>query len=83
MIRKFNVIKGMEACPECGQDYSFEAHAEQVREDLCEVWVTCCCGYDPTADDHSKRAESVMGDLSKLEILSAALLWNDEVRLGR
>lgn len=65
---------GIEPCPKCANRIAFVGLSQQVAEDLCEVWVTCKCGYAP-GPEH--RMEDVWGSLDP-ETLSCALqnCWN-------
>jgi len=49
-----------QACPSCGNRHEFVCVAEQVAEDLCEVWIQCKCGHKPHSDYH---VEDVWGDV--------------------
>lgn len=70
-----------EPCPKCGNRQNFVARAAQVAEDCCDVWVTCRCGFDATAEKGAYRLEDVWGSLDP-ETISMALecSWNDVVR---
>ena len=77
--RAFNITKGnVEPCPKCGNQKSFAAHSQQVAEDLCEVWIVCTCGLDPSLGS-GDRMEDVWGSLDKETILEAVGVWNDLV----
>lgn len=52
-------------CPKCGNNTHFTCRAEQVSEDMCEVWVTCKCRHDATNGDGFKRLEDVWGDVGQ------------------
>lgn len=67
------------ACPKCGNNTAFTIHAERVAEDLCEVWASCRCGYDPTAENRD-RIEDVWGSLDN-DTASFALsaTWNYQI----
>ena len=61
-------------CPKCGNNTSFVAHSFQFAEDCCNVWVTCRCGYDPSATNTSHRMEDVWGSLDN-DTIGTALRW--------
>lgn len=64
-------------CPSCGNTIRFIGRSQQVMEDLCEVWIECKCGHDPTQGNSGDRMESVWGSLDK-QTLGIALdgTWN-------
>lgn len=67
-------------CPKCGNTRKFVAHAQQVCEDGCEVWVVCECGFDPTTEKIGERVEDVWGTLDTANIMTAFSVWDDLVR---
>lgn len=67
----------IEPCPKCSNRVIFTAHSQQFAEDCCEVWLVCQCGFDPTAERHSHRLESVMGGVGDGNVLNAIDVWND------
>lgn len=67
-------------CPKCGNNTRFRACSDQIGEDLCETWVECRCGYDPTAMKHWYRFENVWGGTSKEYVSAAIGVWNDMIR---
>ena len=79
--RTFTLIKGYAyKCPQCLNDTKFIGRSEQCAEDLCEVWIECVCGFDPTANNTGLRMESVMGQLSKEAIWeSVENCWNNPI----
>lgn len=75
--RRFNLpnnVTAVKACPVCGQKTQFVAKSQQVREDGCEVWIECVCGYDP--HKFNERLESVTGGCDPENILAAIDCWN-------
>lgn len=66
-------------CPECGNNTEFNAHSSQVAEDLCNVWVECPCGYDPTFDTNL-RYEDVWGGIDEGTVRMALECWNDAIQ---
>lgn len=70
----------IEPCPECGNKTTFFARSNQVAEDLCNVWVYCECGYDPTEGNEIYRFEDVWGGVTKPNIRVALSVWNDMLR---
>ena len=67
-------------CPKCENNIKFKAKANQVAEDLCNVWVECICGFDPTLENTNYRYEDVWGEMSKDTINLALDCWNDGIR---
>lgn len=82
MTRKFSIkSKVVPPCPECQNDRHFVARSEQVAEDLCEVWVTCHCGFDPTENRTGSRMEDVWGSVDPDNIVAAmAYCWTELLR---
>lgn len=83
MSRKPFVIRdaapgAVEPCPKCGNLTKFTAHAQQVAEDCCEVWIVCQCGHDP--HDRDDRLEDIWGSLDRDTIINAIGCWNDAVK---
>lgn len=74
LVRKPERIK---KCPKCSNNTYFKAKVEQVAEDLCNVWVECVCGYDPTSENTSYRYEDIWGELSRDTVDIALDCWND------
>lgn len=70
----------MEACPKCGNRQDFVARSAQVAEDLCEVWIKCKCGFDPTEHRTEFRLEDVWGSLDEGTISNALDTWNMPLR---
>lgn len=78
-VKEFSITGGnVPACPACGNRQYFRAHSDQVAEDYCDVWVTCRCGHDLTADKFGLRMEDVWGVLDR-DTIAAALrcTWID------
>jgi hypothetical protein len=78
--RAFNHKTGecVAPCPTCGNHRSFVARSDQVAEDLCEVWIICVCGFDPTAEATENRMEDVWGSLDPQTIWCALEnCWNE------
>jgi hypothetical protein len=70
--------KVIEKCPNCGNNTDFFAHSQQVCEDGCEIWISCKCGFDPTAGSIGYRMEDVWGSLGEGEIRAAlSCCWNE------
>lgn len=70
--------EGVAPCPTCGNHRSFVARSNQIAEDLCEVWIVCVCGFDPTAEAGEKRMEDVWGSLDPPTIWAALEnCWNE------
>lgn len=64
-------------CPKCGNNSLFTARSQQVGEDICEVWVACQCGYDPTKGNTDHRVEDIWGSLDQDTVMCALLnSWN-------
>lgn len=69
-------------CPECGNNTHFVLHAERCAEDLCETFVVCVCGYDPTGDS-GDRYENVWGEMDKEAATVAFDCWNEAIASKR
>lgn len=85
-IRPFNVAKeaSVPPCPQCGNSVEFVARAQQVAEDLCEVWVICACGYDPTREHPDMRLEDVWGTLDNATVtLALQCSWAEPLSAER
>lgn len=78
--KKFNLfpIGYRTPCPKCGNEKTFVIHSEPFCEDCCMVWIECQCGFDPTADNHAARLESVMGGTGIDNLKAALVLWNNQ-----
>lgn len=75
-IKQNQVIK---KCPKCGNNTSFVGRSEQVAEDICDVWVECKCGYDPTQYKIGHRLEDVWGTIDNENLSLALDIWNEEI----
>ena len=73
----------IEPCPACGNNTDFTAHSQQIAEDLCEVWVECECGFDPTLTTPVSRVESVMGGTGDINVQMAFGVWNELLSSSR
>lgn len=62
-------------CPQCGNNTDFRVVAERVAVDGCEVYVECCCGFDPTAENTDYRLEDAMGYVDLGNIQQALRCW--------
>ena len=71
--RKVTTKIDMHPCPKCGNRRDFKIVAEQVAEDLCEVWVECKCGHAPDAC----RFEDVWGSVGNENSNYALGFWNE------
>jgi len=69
----------IERCPKCDNNTEFIAYSKQVAEDVCNVWMVCKCGYDPTAENTLLRYEDVWGGVDKENCLMALECWNDAI----
>lgn len=69
----------IEPCPKCGNNTTFEACSAQVAEDLCNVWVECVCGYDPTCENSLYRYEDVWGGVTGNTVGGALDCWNSAI----
>jgi hypothetical protein len=71
-------VKGgqVTACPQCGNLTEFVARSQQIAEDLCETWIECMCGFDPTRGG-PERFESPMGGCSPEYVRAALQIWNE------
>jgi hypothetical protein len=81
--RAFNVknVDDIEPCPKCGNRERFVGMAQQVAEDLCEVWIVCVCGYDPTEGRSGDRMEDVWGSLDGATLACAlSNCWDEPLR---
>lgn len=63
-------------CPKCGNNTHFVLHAERCAEDLCETFVVCQCGYEPT-DGSGERYENIWGDMDQHAASVALVCWNE------
>jgi len=63
-------------CPMCGNNTHFTLKAEQCAEDLCETFVVCKCGHEPTSET-GDRYENVWGDMDNGAASVALECWND------
>jgi predicted RNA-binding Zn-ribbon protein involved in translation (DUF1610 family) len=66
-------------CPECGNNTVFILKSCQCAEDLCETFVECECGYEPTAYQPGNRYENVWGDIDATAAHMAMECWNDSI----
>ncbi len=73
----------IERCPKCGNNTEFSAFSRQCGVDICEIWVKCSCGYDPTGGDSMKRVEDTWGSLTQGTIEMALDVWNGEIQEAR
>lgn len=64
-------------CPKCGNTTRFTLHAERCAEDLCETFVVCVCGHEPT--ETGERYENVWGDMTREAAAVALDCWNDAI----
>lgn len=62
-------------CPKCGNNTRFTLHAERCAEDLCETFVVCKCGYEPTYGIGG-RYENVWGEMDNDAAMVALDCWN-------
>lgn len=67
-------------CPKCKNNTDFEAHAEQVCEDCCEIWVVCKCGFDPTQEHPIYRVEDIWGSLDQDTVTDAVYSWTEVIK---
>lgn len=74
--------KYIKPCPECGNNTEFTVKSDYCAADCCEVWVTCKCGYDPTAENNSARLEDTWGGTGD-EMCRWAIdvSWNEALEL--
>lgn len=64
-------------CPKCGNNTVFDVHSDQCAEDCCDVWASCKCGYDPTANLWTHRVEDVWGGVDEVNCIMALRdSWN-------
>lgn len=63
-------------CPKCGNNTRFTLRAERCAEDLCETYVVCECGHEPTGES-GDRYENVWGECDNAAAQVALSCWND------
>lgn len=65
-------------CPACGNNTQFTLRAERCAEDLCETYVVCECGFEPTGAT-GDRYENVWGEIDNPAALVALDCWNSAI----
>lgn len=82
-MRKFQLTENTKVtpCPICGNNTKFTAYSQQIVEDLCEIWVECNCGFDPTKYKTMYRLEDIWGGTDNGNVRGALDCWNDAIRV--
>lgn len=83
MKRNLVLLKNTRVTPcKCGNNTHFTLHAERCDEDLCETWVVCKCGYDPTTKHPGLRYENIWGAMDNDAATVALDCWNTAIKIG-
>lgn len=73
---KLNPNTQVTPCPKCRNNTQFTLRAERCAEDLCETYVVCKCGHEPTGES-GDRYENVWGEFDNAAAQVALSCWND------
>lgn len=65
-------------CPRCENNTAFLLRSERCAEDLCETFVVCSCGFEPTGP-MGDRYENVWGEIDNSAALVALDCWNEAI----
>lgn len=65
-------------CPKCSNNTHFTLRAESCAEDLCETFVVCQCGHEPTGP-LGDRYENVWGEMDNDAVMVALDCWNEAI----